>query len=159
MKHRGLHAALHYAPKFATTMLNMKRFRAVGGFDGTVGGFCDTALFGRLAFEYDALIGATPIGIYRLHDGQESARLRKVYAPYVETLNALLGRYARDERERVDFERELFEYAHGTGRIGGVRAVVQDLLFPIRSRKQPTDAMQRVGLQRWSGGPVRYPTG
>jgi hypothetical protein len=155
MKQRGLHGALHYAPKFATTLFNMKRFHAVGGFDGTVGGFCDTALFGRLAFEYDALIGDTPIGIYRLHDGQESARLRKVYAPYVETLIQLLGRYARDERERLDFERELFEYAHGSGRIGGVRAIVQDILFPLRSRKRPIDAPTKVAVERWSGSPTK----
>jgi hypothetical protein len=146
----GLHATLYFAPKFCTTMLNMKRVRELGGFNGTVGGFCDTVLFGQLSYEFNALVAATPIGIYRMHEGQESQRMQKVYAPYVDQLSKLLGGYARDAKERKTFERELFEFANGEGRIGGAQAVIADLTFRLRSRAQPVNAPSRVDLLRWS---------
>jgi hypothetical protein len=152
LKKRGLHATLYFAPKFVTTMLNMKHVRAVGGFDGTVGGFCDTALFGRLSYEYDALVADIPIGIYRLHEGQESARMQRVYAPYIDTLTSLIGRYARDEQERKQFVRELHQYANSDGRVGGVKALVQDLTFRLRSRSAPKDQTTHVAIRRWSAG-------
>ena len=148
VKRRGLWAALHYAPKFCTTLLNMQRVREVGGFDGSVGGFCDTALFARLSFEYDALITRTPIGIYREHAGQESARLERAYGPFVQPLVALLGRYARTPAEREEFEQALAAYVKGRAR--PLATFVQKLLFPMRSQAEPKDAQALVQMHNWS---------
>jgi hypothetical protein len=151
VKRRGLRAALHYAPKLCSTLLNVGRVRELGGFDGSVGGFNDTVLFGRLAFEYDALVGRAPIGIYRMHDGQESARMQSVYAPYVDALLASLGQYARNPRERQDFERELTDYVQD--RAKPVSNLVQSLSFRLRSLPQPIEALEErreVGMRRWS---------
>jgi hypothetical protein len=148
VKRRGLRAALLYAPKLCSTLLNVRRVRELGGFDGSVGGFNDTVLFGRLAFEYDALVGAAPIGIYRMHDGQESARMQSVYAPYVDALLASLGQYARNPRERQEFERELTDYVQD--RAKPVSNLVQSLSFRLRSLPQPIEGPREVGMRKWS---------
>ena len=148
VKRRGLNAALHYAPKLCSTLLNVQRVRELGGFDGTVGGFNDTALFARLAYEYDALIGSTPIGVYRMHDGQESARMQKVYAPYVDALMASLGRYARTPRERKAFRDRLADYVQGMDR--PAMTLLQDITFRFRSHARPVDARTQVDIRKWS---------
>jgi hypothetical protein len=150
VKQRDLRAMVHYAPKFCTTMVNMRLVRQVGGFDGTVGGFCDSVLFGHLAFEYDALLSKTPIGIYRLHEGQESVQAQAVYAPFADALRAQIGRYARTPREREAFERRLSEFEQP--RTNTALELIQQLSFLIRSQAQPVNARSAIGLHRWSTG-------
>ena len=150
VKRRGLNAALHYTPKLVSSLLNVQRVRQIGGFDGSVGGFDDTVLFGRLAYEFDALIGETPIGVYRMHDGQESARdrMQSVYAPYVKALMDTLGRYARDPREREDFENHLADYVQGRDR--PAMTLLQELTFRFRSHPHPQDVHDIADIRRWS---------
>jgi hypothetical protein len=150
VKRRGLQAALRYAPKLCSTLLNVRRVRELGGFDGSVGGFNDTLLFGKLAFEYDALIGTEPIGIYRMHEGQESAKMQSVYAPYVDTLVKSLGRYARDPKERQDFERELANYVDEGTKPTQMASLIEGLNFRLRGRAQPVDAKRALGMRKWS---------
>jgi hypothetical protein len=138
VKQRKLTGVLNYAPKLVTTLLNPKRVRELGGFPGNVGGFNDTALFGRLAYEYDALISPTRVGVYRLHSGQESARVRTVYAPYVETLREWIGGYARSTRERDEFERRLQAFTHPRARPAA--DLLQEISFQLRSNTRPEDA-------------------
>jgi hypothetical protein len=148
VKRRGLNGALLYTPKLCSTLLNLRRVRQLGGFDGSVGGFDDTALFGRLAYEFDALIATPPIGVYRMHDGQESARLEATYAPYVDALVASLGQYASSPRERKAFEQDLADYVQGRGR--PAVSLLQDLSFRLRSSSHPVDARREFGMRRWS---------
>jgi hypothetical protein len=156
VKRRGLNAALHYTPKMCTTLMNVKRVREIGGFDGTVGGFDDTVLFGKLAYEYDALVTATPIGVYRMHEGQESARMHSVYAPYVKALVATLGRYACSAREREEFENHLADYVQGRDR--PALTLLQQLTFRLRSHPRPLDSSTVPSMRKWSsvgGGGAR----
>jgi hypothetical protein len=177
VKHRNLTGVLNYAPKLVTTLINPKRVRELGGFPGNVGGFNDTALFGRLAYEYDALISPTRVGVYRLHSGQESARVRAVYAPYVETLREWVGGYARSARESQEFERRLEAFTNPRPRRAA--DLMQEISFQLRSHtrpgdapwqslvRRPTRAVSRLkeralqlaglsqpvhGMQRWSAG-------
>jgi hypothetical protein len=98
---RDAAAAVRYTPKFCTTMMNLKRVRELGGFPGDVGGYCDTALYARLIFEFGALYTREPAGVYRLHEGQVSTKMRTVYAPYVDTMRELLSKYAKTPEERA----------------------------------------------------------
>lgn len=148
VKQRGLWAALHHAPKLCSTLLSMCRVREAGGFDATVGGFCDTVLFARLAFEYDALVTRMPIGIYRQHAGQESARREQIFGPFVQPLTRLLGRYARTVRERDRFEQALAAYVNGRSR--PLATLAQKLLYPLRSRARPDDTTPGVEMHSWS---------
>jgi hypothetical protein len=148
IKRRGLNAALHYTPKLCSTLLNVRRVREIGGFDASVGGFDDTVLFGKLAYEYDALVAQTPIGVYRMHDGQESARMQSVYAPYVQALMTTLGRYARDPREREEFEHHLVEYVQGRDR--SALGFLQTLTFRLRSQSHPQDLRSVTDMRPWS---------
>ncbi|HKU41661.1 MAG TPA: hypothetical protein VJR89_26065 [Polyangiales bacterium] len=138
VKRRNLTGVLNYLPKLVTTVLNAKRVRELGGFAGNVGGFNDTVLFGRLAYEFDALLSRTRIGVYRLHSGQESARVRTVYGPYADTLRETIGPYARSASELEEFERRLEAYANPRPRPAA--DLLQEISFQLRSHTQPGDA-------------------
>jgi hypothetical protein len=148
VKRRGLNAALHYTPKLCTSLLNVQRVRDIGGFDGSVGGFDDTVLFGKLAYEFDALVGETPIGVYRMHDGQESARMQSVYAPYVKALMATMGGYAGSSRELAQFENHLVDYVQGRGH--PAMTLLQELTFRLRSHSHPQDVQSVADMRLWS---------
>jgi hypothetical protein len=151
VKRRDLTGALFYLPKLASTLLNVRRIREIGGFDGKTGGFDDTVLFSQLAYKFDALIASNPIGVYRMHEGQESAKLNTVYAPFAAEVSALLGRYARNEREFKRFERGLYEFAPNGGRVGGIRARIQDLTFRLRTSAEPSQAVRsQPRFRKWS---------
>jgi len=146
-KPSGLKSLVSHTPKFCSTMLNMQRFHEVGGFP-SMGGFCDTALYGRLAYEYDALYTDSPVGVYRMHDGQESARMRTVYAPFVEALSSSLSRYARNPFERLAFRRKLASFTHPhTG-----SQLIEDLSFWLRARHCPIDQNWQFAMRKWSEG-------
>ena len=146
VKQRNLTGVLNYAPKLVTTLINPKRVFELGGFPGNVGGFNDTALFGRLAYEYDALVSPTRIGVYRLHSGQESARVRTVYAPYVETLREWVAGYARSPQEREEFERRLEAFTNPRPRPAA--DLLQEISFQLRSHTRPGDAPWQSMVRR-----------
>ena len=150
VKRRNLWGALYHLPKLVTMLINVRRLREIGGFDGTTGGFNDIVLFSQLAYEYDALIAETPIGVYRMHEGQESAKMQAVYAPFVPAVSALLGRYARSAKERKEFERSLASYAPRNGRSGPLRTLLQDMSFGVRSETHPNETHRHVEFRKWS---------
>ena len=152
VKRGGLLATLYYAPKMCSTFLNMRRLRALGGFDERLGGFCDTALFGRLCFDYDALICETPIGVYRIHDGQASARPEIIYGPHVKGLTTLFRGFANNALESEKFEKHLIAYINRTDR--PMIKLLQNLIFSSRSHIQAVD-LQAVGnMRKWSSLPT-----
>ncbi|MDQ3196271.1 MAG: hypothetical protein ACR2FI_03450 [Burkholderiales bacterium] len=146
VKRHDLFSMLHYAPKFCTTMLNLRRVRELGGFDPNVGGLLDSALFARLAYEYDALLAKTPIGIYRLHSGQES--FQRLPVPQVEALRDLLVGYARNPGERKAFERRL-PGATWT-RPNRATELLHELSFRLRSQARPAETDWQFGMSKWS---------
>lgn len=150
VKRIDLEAVLRYAPKFATTLLNLPRVRELGGFMRRAGGFCDTMLFGQLAYEYDALLSRTPIGVYRLHSGQESGKRQAIYAPYVETLRTELGRYARTPAELAAFDRWMRTFI--ADRAGPLQRLGERVNFTMRSRTAPDLSAQPFGMRKWSAG-------
>lgn len=145
----GLPAVLSCTPKFCTTLFNMRRVRELGGFN-EMGGFVDSELLGRLACEFDAVIAPPRVGVYRLHDGQESARMQAVYAPYVEAMKTSLGRYARDAAERAAFERELQHFV--APRTTKSVQLIKELGFQLRSRGRPAASTRAFRMRKWSSG-------
>ena len=143
---RELTALMRNTPKFCSTLLNLRRVRQLGGFPDNVGGLLDTALFGRLAYQYDALIAPTPIGVYRMHSGQESAQ--QLPAPHAEALRQWLGGYARTNCEREGFEERLA----GTTAAASSRtsALFQNLSFRLRSQPRPKETAGRIRFRKWS---------
>jgi hypothetical protein len=152
VKRRDLSGALYYLPKLCSTVLNVKRVRELGGFNGTAGGFNDIVLFSQLAGEFDALLSPIPIGVYRMHEGQESAKMAAVYGPYVKQVTDLIGRYARTEKERKVFERDMAGYTPRNGRAGALVSLLQDVTYRIRSKPalDPDPQSPRVDFRKWS---------
>lgn len=150
VKRMDLEAVLRYAPKFATTLLNLPRVRELGGFARRAGGFCDTMLFGQLAYEYDALLSRTPIGVYRLHSGQESGKRQAIYAPFADVLRTELGRYARSPAELSTFERRMALFI--ADRATPLQQLSESLNFLTRSRTAPDMTAQPFGMRKWSAG-------
>lgn len=148
IKRRDLRAVLHYTPKWCSTLLNLRRVRELGGFSNKVGGFDDTVLLGRLAYEFDALVAPTPIGVYRLHAGQESAQPHLVWVPYRNALREAIGGYARSTAERDAFERQLANY----GTPNRALEFIQDISFRLRSRTRPVDERREITMRKWSAG-------
>lgn len=145
----GLPAVLSCTPKFSTTLFNMRRVREIGGFK-EMGGFVDSDLLGRLACEFNAIIAPPRVGVYRLHEGQESARIKTVYAPYVEAMKASLGRYARGPEELAAFERELEHFV--APRTKKSVQVLKELGFQLRSRGRPTASTRAFRMRKWFSG-------
>lgn len=146
MKRRDLYSMLHYTPKFCSTLMNVGLVRAVGGFPNHCGGLLDAALFARLAFEHDALISRAPIGVYRLHGGQESAR--RLPTEHIEALRASIGPFARNPAEREMFERRLQAAIDAKQPTGAMRQLV-DLGFQLRSRSAPSERSRDLALSTW----------
>ncbi len=145
VKRRDLASVIHYTPKFCSTLLNLRRVRELGGFAGNVGGLLDTALLGRLAYEFDALIARTPVGVYRLHDGQESAQ--KLPLAHAEALREWLAGYARTPDERDGFERRLAEaIAPSSSR---AQELFSWLTYRARCRRQPREVADRISFRQW----------
>lgn len=109
-----------FTPKFCTTLVNVERFRAVGGFSKAFGGFCDTVLYAQLAHAYNAWVSPTPVGVYRMHDAQASSNADSIYAPYLDaTIDALLGLSGNsDAREHLVRRMNHFLSPAPGGRIG-----------------------------------------
>ncbi|MDB4976797.1 MAG: hypothetical protein JWN48_5138 [Myxococcaceae bacterium] len=147
----GLRATVKFTPKLVTTMLNLRHVRALGGFQN-MGGFTDTVLFGRLSYEFDALLVGMRAGVYRLHGGQESARLDEVYGRHLENVHKTLYRYARSDREREEFDRTLREWVwpEAESRLHGARARLQDVSYELRSRGAPSLTPGTLKLRKWS---------
>jgi hypothetical protein len=145
----GLPAVLSCTPKFCTTMFNIRRVRELGGFN-EMGGFVDAELLGRLACEFDAVIAPARVGVYRMHEGQESARMQAVYAPYVDAMRSSLGRYARDSTEREAFERELSHFV--APRTKKSVQLIKELGFQLRSRGRPVASTRGFRMRKWSSG-------
>lgn len=142
-----LASLLHSTPKCCSTMLSMDKVRKLGGF-ADLGGFIDTELFGRLAYEFDAAFASIPVGVYRMHGGQESAQLQSMFVPYLQPVAQSLGRYARSVRERREFERALHEIAFP------VRPphaqLLGELSHQLRSRARPaTFASPPIRIRKW----------
>lgn len=147
VKGGGLLGALYYTPKMCSTFVNMKKFRELGGFDERLGGFIDTALFGQLCFQYDAMICPTPIGVYRIHNGQLSAN-SKIYAPFAGRLLKALCAFAVDARECSMFERHLTTYVSDAGR--ALTAPLRQGTFLLKSCANFADPQLIGPLRRWS---------
>jgi hypothetical protein len=152
VKRGGLLATFYYTPKMCSTFLNMRRLRELGGFDERFGGFCDTALFGRLCFDYDALICETPLGVYRMHDGQVSARPDIVYGPHVKDLITLFRGFASNAQECERFEKYLMAHINRTDR--HLITLLQNLIFSLRSYPQAVDLQALGHLRKWSSLPT-----
>jgi hypothetical protein len=145
----SLPAVVTSTPKLGTTMLNLRHVRELGGFQN-IGGFTDTVLFGRLSYEYDALLMDTRAGVYRLHGGQESARLDEVYGKHLDDVSNLLGQYARSERERKEFDRELRAWVWP--KKNSLRSRLHEATYEFRSIKTPPTEPGRIKMRRWSAG-------
>jgi hypothetical protein len=150
VKGRGLLGALYYTPKMCSTFVNMKKVRELGGFDESLGGFTDTALFGRLCFEYDAVLCETPIGVYRLHNGQLSAA-PSIYSPFATALFKTFCGFAEDARERGVFEKHVTAYGSDTERM--LTAPLRYMNFLLKSRTTFDDAQIISPLRSWSSAP------
>jgi len=145
----SLRAVLSCTPKFCTTLLNVPRVRELGGF-AELGGFVDAELFGRLACEFDAALIPSRVGVYRMHEGQESNRIAAVYGPHVRELTRSLGRYARDNSELEAFERELAGFLAPSQK-PSVR-LLKELSFQLRSRARPATQTRAFRMRKWSAG-------
>ncbi|HEX5658213.1 MAG TPA: hypothetical protein VFX59_13505 [Polyangiales bacterium] len=143
LKSHDLAGLMRQTPKFSSVLFNLRRVRELGGFPGDVGGLLDTALIGSLAYRFDALITDTPIGVYRMHAGQESAQ--KLPPAYVEALRHGLAGYARSEEERERFD-ELLDAAAGPG---SVRALLAQATFALRARTRPAPPPRRFNFRTW----------
>jgi hypothetical protein len=145
----GLPSILTCTPKFSTTWLNMRRVRELGGF-GDMGGFVDAELFGRLACNFDAAIAPARVGIYRMHEGQESHRIAAVYGPFVDAMKQSLGPFARTPAERAAFERALADFIAPPRR--PLLDNLRELAFDLRSRAQPSTREPITRIRKWSDG-------
>jgi hypothetical protein len=147
----GLSATVRNTPKFVTTMLNLKHTRSIGGFRN-LGGFIDTMLFARLAYEFDALLIDARAGVYRLHDGQESTRLAQVYGPHLETVSQGLGKFARTQRERDEFEHTIRSYVYppSSSKLNDLRAWAHARSQDLRTIKAPPREVGKLAMRRWS---------
>jgi hypothetical protein len=148
VKRGDLASMIYYAPKMCATLLNVNHVRTLGGFDGKVGGFCDSALFTKLAYEYDALLSQDAIGVYRLHSGQESAKRVATYGPYVAELRELIGRYARSPHERAVFERKLADVVRTRPKL--MAEIRDELHFRLCSRATPATPRSEFVMRKWS---------
>ncbi len=148
VKRRDLAAMIHYTPKFCSTLLNLRRVRELGGFASNVGGLLDTTLLGRLAYEYDALIAPTPVGVYRLHAGQESAQ--GLPSAHADALREWLGRYARSPEEREGFERRLAAAVSPSS--GKAHELFAWLTFVARCRREPLVVDDHIQFEHWLAG-------
>ncbi|MET0284652.1 MAG: hypothetical protein ABW352_09290 [Polyangiales bacterium] len=144
IKAQDLAGLMRQTPKFSSVLFNLRRVRELGGFPGDVGGLLDTALIGSLAYRFDALITNTPIGVYRMHTGQESAQ--KLPPQYVETLRHGLAGFARSEEERLAFEAMLDNSTTGAGTL---RGLVAEATFALRSRTRPAPAPSKFQFRSW----------
>ena len=143
---------LHQKKYIRTILIGIVGDISKGGFDARFGGFNDTALFGRLCFDYDALICKTPIGVYRIHDGQLSARPDIMYGPHVKDLITLFRGFARDAKERERFEKHLMGHIKRTDR--PLITLFKNWTFSSRSHPQAVDLRAVGHLRKWSSLPT-----
>jgi hypothetical protein len=145
----SLSAVLSCTPKFCSTALNVAHVRELGGF-ADLGGFVDADLFGRLTYEFDAALIPSRVGVYRMHDGQESQRIAAVYGPHVGALTRSLGRYARSPGELAAFERALASFL--APRSNSRLQRLDELGFQLRSRARPSAKRRAFRIRKWSAG-------
>lgn len=145
LKDHDLAGLLRHTPKFSSVLFNLRRVRELGGFPGDAGGMLDTALIGSLMYRFDALITDTPIGVYRMHHGQESAQ--KPPPQWVETLRHGLAGFARSEEERLAFD-EAIEAAAGADT---VRGLLSRATFRLRALTRPSapPPARKIRFRSW----------
>lgn len=135
-----------FTPKFCTTLVNVERFRAIGGFSKTYGGFCDTVLYAQLAFAYNAWVSPTPVGVFRMHDAQASNNANSMYTPYLDaTVDVLLG-LSGEANARGDLVRRINHFLgnESGGRIG---RSLDKLKLAIRGSATPLQIQPSAPVQ------------
>ncbi len=146
---RGVAEFVRYTPKLCTTLVNVAHFQSLGGFEAAYGSYCDTVAYARLVHRFGAWTCRTPVGVYRLHEGQISvSRHAEAYLPVMDPTIEALSAMASTAAERQQTARRIARHAHDvtSNRPHGLGLMA----FWLRSVGQPAVRPRLDAPARWS---------
>lgn len=134
----NIEVLLNECPKFVSTIINVERLREINGFSDKYGYFLDLIVFVELFKNADAKSIPMPLGIYHLHNENESDQRRRgaLYGNFIPAVCQRFFDLYEDNQLRRVFIASITDYVYPQKRNVFVR--ILDRLIRVTKKKYKT---------------------
>jgi glycosyltransferase involved in cell wall biosynthesis len=127
---------IYECPKLVSTIINVEQLKKINGFSDAYGNFLDFIVFLEIYKSADALFVQIPIGVYHLHDDNESAVSKRHigYGNYIPNVCKKVFDLYEDTQFRMKFIKATLDFVYQPHR-NGVSGLINRVLESFRANR------------------------